>query len=47
MPIGIDGYVSLKAPITKAKLNGVYEVFMKIGDINGNFVTRTATVTAK
>jgi hypothetical protein len=31
-------------PITKAKLNGVYRVFIKIGDINGNFVNRTATV---
>ena len=42
--IGVDGYVAFKVPITKAKLNGVYRVFMKIGDINGNFVNRTATV---
>jgi hypothetical protein len=42
--IGVDGYVAFKVPITKAKLNGVYRVFMKIGDIHGNFVNRTATV---
>jgi hypothetical protein len=43
--IGIDGYVSFAVPITKAKLNGVYRVFMTIGDANGNSVTRTATIT--
>ena len=41
------GYASFKVPITKAKLNGVYRVFMKIGDVNGNSVIRTATVTVK
>jgi hypothetical protein len=45
--IAVDGYVSFKVPITKAKLNGVYNVFLKVGDVNGNSVTRTATVTAK
>jgi hypothetical protein len=42
--IGVDGYVAFKVPITKAKLNGLYRVFMKIGDANGNSVSRTATV---
>jgi len=42
--IGIDGYVSFTLPITKAKMNGVYDVFLKIGDASGNFVNRTATV---
>ncbi len=45
--IGVDGYVSFKVPITKAKLNGVYTVFMKIGDVNGNSLARKATVTVK
>ena len=45
--IGVDGYVSFKVPITKAKLNGVYKVFLKIGDVNGNSLTRTATVTVR
>jgi cellulase (glycosyl hydrolase family 5) len=42
--IGIAGYVALKVPITKAKPNGAYSVHMEIGDLNGNSVTRTATV---
>jgi hypothetical protein len=45
--IGIDGYVSYRLPIVKAKANGLYEVFLKLGDINGNTVTRTATVVVK
>jgi hypothetical protein len=45
--IGVDGYAGFKVPITKAKLNGVYQVFMKINDANGNIVNRTATVTAR
>ncbi len=45
--IGIDGYVSFRVPITKAKQNGLYRVFLKIGDENGNSVTRTATVLVK
>jgi hypothetical protein len=45
--IAVDGYVSFKVPITKAKPNGVYRVFLKIGDVNGNSVTRTATVTVR
>ena len=45
--IGVDGYAAFKVPITKAKLNGVYQVFMKINDANGNIVNRTATVTVK
>jgi hypothetical protein len=45
--IGIDGYVSFRVPITKAKQNGLYRVFLKIGDANGNSVSRTATVLVK
>jgi hypothetical protein len=43
-PIGVAGYVSFKLPIVKAKANGTYKVFLTLGDINGNSVTRTATV---
>ncbi len=45
--IGIDGYLTFKLPITKAKLNGVYKAFIKVGDINGNSVSRIATVVAR
>ena len=45
--IGVAGYVSFKLPIVKAKANGVYKVFLTLGDINGNSVTRTATVVVK
>ncbi len=45
--IGIDGYVSFRVPITKAAQNGLYQVFFKIGDANGNSVNRTATVLVK
>ncbi len=43
--IGVDGYVSFRLPLPKAKLNGLYKAFLKIGDANGNSVERTATVT--
>jgi cellulase (glycosyl hydrolase family 5) len=42
--IGVAGYVSFTLPIVKAKANGEYKVFLTLGDINGNSVTRTATV---
>ncbi|HEX3455032.1 MAG TPA: cellulase family glycosylhydrolase [Gaiellaceae bacterium] len=45
--ISVDGWVSFKAPITKAKASGEYKVFLKIGDANGNSVSRTATVIAR
>jgi hypothetical protein len=45
--IGVAGYVAFKLPIVKAKANGVYTVYLKLGDINGNSVTRTATVLVK
>jgi hypothetical protein len=45
--IGIDGYLTFKLPITKAKANGVYKVFLKLGDINGNSLSRTATVVVR
>ncbi|HST25500.1 MAG TPA: cellulase family glycosylhydrolase [Gaiellaceae bacterium] len=45
--IGIDGYVTYKIPLVKAKANGVYEVFVKINDVNGNVVSRTATIVVK
>lgn len=45
--IGIGGYVTFRVPITKAKANGVYQVFLKIGDANGNSVSRTATVVVR
>jgi hypothetical protein len=45
--IGVAGYVSYKLPIVKAKANGLYKAFLTLGDINGNSVTRTATVLVK
>lgn len=42
--IGIDGYAAFRLPITKARLNGLYNVDLTIGDINGNKLVRTATV---
>lgn len=42
--IGVDGYAAFRVPITKARLNGLYNVELTIGDINGNKVVRTATV---
>jgi hypothetical protein len=42
--IAIDGDASFRLPITKAKLNGLYIVTLTIGDINGNTLTRHATV---
>ena len=45
--IGIAGYVSFRLPITKAKANGLYKAFLKIGDINGNLVDRTVTVVVR
>jgi hypothetical protein len=45
--IGIAGYVSFRIPIVKAKLDGLYRAFVKMGDINGNSVTRTVTVVVK
>jgi Cellulase (glycosyl hydrolase family 5) len=47
MRIAVDGYVTFKIPLTKAKANGVYKVFIKLGDVNGNFVSRTATVVVR
>lgn len=40
--IAIDGYASFKVPITKAKKNGLYVAYFKIGDANGNQVNRVA-----
>jgi Cellulase (glycosyl hydrolase family 5) len=40
--IGIDGYASFRVPIVKAKNNGLYAVYLKIGDVNGNQVNRIA-----
>ena len=45
--IAVNGFVSFTLPITKAKPNGVYKVFLKLGDVNGNSVSRTATVVVK
>jgi hypothetical protein len=45
--IGVDGYVSFRLPIVKAKLNGLYRAFVTIGDANGNSVARTVTVTVR
>lgn len=45
--ISIDGYVSLQLPITNAKANGLYKIFLTLGDINGNSVTRTAAVVVR
>jgi hypothetical protein len=40
--IGIDGYASFRIPIVKAKKNGLYVVYLKIGDVNSNQVNRVA-----
>ena len=40
--IAIDGYATFRIPIVKAKRYGLYVVYLKIGDANGNFVTRVA-----
>ena len=45
--IGVDGYAAFRLPIVKAKLNGLYNVDLTIGDINGNKVVRTASVTVR
>jgi len=45
--IGVDGYVSFRIPITKVKANGLYKVFLKLGDANGNSLTRTANIVVK
>jgi hypothetical protein len=42
--IAINGYANFRLPITKAKLNGLYVINLIIGDINGNKITRHATV---
>jgi hypothetical protein len=43
-PIGIDGYASFKIPIVKGQKNGLYVVYLKIGDANGNEVNRVAEI---
>jgi hypothetical protein len=45
--IAVNGFLTFRLPITKAKANGVYKVFLKLGDVNGNAVSRTATVVVK
>jgi hypothetical protein len=40
--IGLDGYTSIRVPIVKAQKNGLYVVYFKIGDVNGNQVNRVA-----
>jgi hypothetical protein len=45
--IGIGGYVNYRLPITKAKAHGLYKAFLTIGDLNGNSVSRTATVVVR
>jgi hypothetical protein len=40
--IGIDGYASFRIPIVKAQKGGVYSVYLKIGDLNGNQINRGA-----
>lgn len=42
--IGIDGYASFKIPIVKAQKNGLYVVYLKIGDANGNQANRVAEI---
>jgi hypothetical protein len=42
--IGIDGYASFRIPIVKAQKNGLYVVYLKIEDANGNQVVRVAEV---
>ncbi len=42
--IGLDGYTSIRVPIVKAQKNGLYVVYFKIGDSNGNQVNRVAEI---
>ncbi len=42
--ITVDGYASFRVPIVKAKKNGLYVVYFRIGDANGNQVTRVAEI---
>ena len=42
--IGIDGYASFKIPIVKAQKNGLYVIYLKIGDANGNQANRVAEI---
>jgi len=42
--IGIDGYASFRIPIVNAKKNGLYVVYLKIGDDNGNSINRVAEI---
>jgi hypothetical protein len=42
--IDIDGYTDYRLPIRKAECGRRFNVYLKIGDINGNQITRTLTV---
>jgi hypothetical protein len=42
--IGIDGYASFRVPIVKAKKNGLYVAYFRIGDVNANQVVRVAEI---
>ena len=42
--VGIDGYASFKIPIVKAQKNGLYVIYLKIGDANGNQSNRVAEI---
>jgi len=42
--VGLNGYASFRIPIAKAQKNGLYVVYLKIGDANGNFVNRVAEI---
>jgi Cellulase (glycosyl hydrolase family 5) len=42
--IGIAGYATFRIPIVKAQKNGLYVVYLRIGDANGNEVNRVAEI---
>ncbi len=42
--ISIDGYASFRIPIVKAQKNGLYVVYLRIGDANGNQANRVAEI---
>jgi polysaccharide biosynthesis protein PslG len=40
--IAVDGYASFRVPVVKVKKNGLYIVYLQIGDANGNEIDRVA-----
>ena len=41
-----QSYASFRIPVVKAKKNGLYVAYLRIGDVNGNRVDRVAELFA-